>query len=109
MLISLSEVSTVVPSRTSMSFTQTGDISVSESEYINYQTYYSIDNGATWTTDSPKIKQAGTYNIYTLYCFVDKGNDATDLVDGEITNVAPTSLAANGNFIIAVQTIVVED
>jgi len=107
--VSLSEVSTVVPSRTSMSFTQTGSISVSESEYINYQTYYSIDNGATWTTDSPKIKQAGTYNIYTLYCFVDKGNDATDLVDGEITNVAPTSLAANGNFIIAVQTIVVED
>ncbi len=96
---SLSEIATVIPSRTSLS--------VESGNLINYQTYYSIDEGKTWSTDSPKIKQVGEYSIYTLYCFVDKGNDATDLVDGSINTNARTSLPANGSFIIAVQNITV--
>ena len=96
--VSLNEVSTVIPSRTALSL---------EDDYINYQTYYSIDNGKTWSTESPKITEVGNYSVYTLYCFVDKGNDLTDLVDGDIKDKAPTKLAANGNFIITIQNITV--
>ena len=98
--VSLNDISTVIPSRPSLSI---------EGNYLNYQTYYSLDNGKTWTTTTPKITEAGEYNVYTLYCFVDKGNDATDLVDGEVLSEAVTSLAATGNFIISVQTITVEE
>ncbi|MCR5647053.1 MAG: FecR family protein [Acholeplasmatales bacterium] len=97
--VSLSEVSTVIPTRTVLSI---------ENTTINYQTYYSIDEGATWTEDAPKIKSIGEYKVYTLYCFVDKGNDATDLANGSFGEYKYTDLAANGNFIIAVQNITVE-
>ena len=100
--VSLLEVPTVIPSRPRISLEDSTVIA------INYQTYYSIDEGKTWLTEAPKINEAGTYNIYTLYCFVDSGNDATALVDGDISTEANSSLAASGNFIINVQTITVE-
>lgn len=98
---SLTELQTVIPSRVVFSLENT--------DLINYETYYSIDEGKTWSTTSPKITETGNYKVYTLYCFVDKGNDATDLVDGELNSSATTNLAATGNFIITVQNITVEE
>ena len=98
--VSLTDVPTVIPSRVNTSM---------ESMFINYQTYYSIDGGKTWSSSTPKITTAGTYNVYSLYCFVDKGNDATELVDGDLGASPVSSLAANGNFIIAIQNITVEE
>ena len=98
--ISLSEIPQAIPSRIS---------STLENEFINYQTYYSIDGGKTWSTVAPKITTAGEYDAYILYCFVDNGNDATTLVDGEITGIKHSSLAANGNFIIDIQHITVTE
>lgn len=98
--VSLSEVPQAIPSRISTTL---------ESEFINYQVYYSIDNGKTWTTSTPKISEAGEYAVYVMYCFVDSGNDATTLVDGEITGINHSSLASNGNFIIAIQNITITD
>ena len=98
--ISLSEIPQAIPSRIS---------STLEDEFINYQTYYSIDGGKTWSTVAPKITTAGEVDAYILYCFVDNGNDATTLVDGEITGIKHSSLAANGNFIIDIQHITVTE
>lgn len=98
--VSLSEVPQAIPSRISTTL---------EDEFINYQVYYSIDNGKTWTTSTPKISEAGEYAVYVMYCFVDSGNDATTLVDGEITGINHSSLASNGNFIIAIQNITITD
>lgn len=98
--ISLSDVPQAVASRISVSI---------EDDFINYETYYSKDNGKTWTKDAPVISEAGEYDIYVLYCLVDSGNDATTLVDGEVTNVRHCDLSANGNFIIDIEHITITD
>lgn len=92
--ISLNNVPTVIPTRISTTL---------EENYVNYKCYYSIDNGETWVSNSPKIINAGEYDIYTLYCCVDKGNGASSLVDSDLDGTKHTDLAINGNFIIAIQ------
>ncbi len=98
--VSLNDVSVVVPGRPYLSV---------EDDVINYQTYYSIDDGATWSVSSPKLSAIGEYNVYTLYCFVDQGNDVTDLVDGPLNSEPVTSLASSGNFIITIQKITITE
>jgi hypothetical protein len=97
--VKLSDVSTIVASRTYV---------VSEETSLSYQAYYSIDEGKTWTTVSPKITEAGEYDVYTLYCFTEKGNCATSLIEDDLLNqISQTTLSASGNFIIAIQHITV--
>ncbi len=55
--ISLSEVAQAIPSRIYTSI---------EGLFINYQTYYSVDNGKTWTTSIPKITTVGEHEVYVL-------------------------------------------
>ena len=98
--VSLSDVPTVIPSRIEF---------VTEGSVLDYQLYYSIDEGKTWTTEVPKITEAGTYKVYTMYCLVDANNNATELVPGTTNETPSTSLAATGNFIVAIQTIVVTE
>lgn len=98
--IDLNDVSSVVPSRPALSC---------ENNLVAYQAYYSIDEGKTWTTDVLRITEAGTYQAYVLYCFVDPNNDATDLVDSDnLESDLETTLSATGNFIVSVQNIIVE-
>ena len=97
--VKLSDVPTIVASRTYVA---------SEESSLSYQSYYSIDEGKTWTTVSPKITEAGEYDVYTLYCFTEKGNCATSLIEDALLNqISLTTLSASGNFIIAIQHITV--
>ena len=98
--ISLNDVPQAIPSRISCSL---------EDYFINYETYYSIDEGKTWTKKAPTLIRAGEYDVYVLYCFVDNGNDGTTLVDGSVSNVKHSSLAANGNFIIDIEHITITE
>lgn len=98
--ISLSEVPQAIPSR--ISFTL-------EDEFINYETYYSADNGKTWSKTAPKLTTVGEHDVYVLYCFVDNGNDATTLVDGELTGTRHSNLSASGNFIIDIAHITITE
>ncbi len=98
--ISLNEVPQAIPSRISCSL---------EDYFINYGTYYSIDEGKTWTKEAPLLTSAGEYDIYVLYCIVDNGNDGTTLVDGLVSNVKHSSLSAKGNFIIDIEHITITE
>ena len=98
--ISLSEAPTVIPSRIATNF---------EGTLVDYQMYYSIDAGKTWTTEKPKLTTPGVYDVYMIYVCVDVNGNSCDLVPA--TNGNPgtnSSLSSNGNFIIDVQTITVE-
>ena len=98
--ISLNEVPQAIPSRISCSL---------EDNFINYETYYSVDAGKTWTKAAPLLTSAGEYDVYVLYCFVDNGNDGTTLVDGTVSNVKHSNLSANGNFIIDIEHITITE
>ena len=69
--------------------------------------YYSIDNGKTWTTESPLLSGVGTYTIYSIFCayytgipFNPVGKEPTETYHG---------LSTNGNFIVSIQTIVITE
>ncbi len=98
--IDLNDISSIIVSRPELSC---------ENVLISYKAYYSIDEGKTWTKDVIKITDPGEYDIYTLYCFVDPNNDATDLVDSDFESEFITSLSATGNFIVSIQHIIVEE
>lgn len=98
--ISLNEVPQAIPSRISCSL---------EDYFINYETYYSIDEGKTWTKEVPVLTSVGEYDVYVLYCFVDNGNDGTTLADGLVSNVKHSSLSANGNFIVDIEHITITE
>ena len=98
--VSLTDIPTVIP--TSLEFEIDGpDISA--------QAYYSIDEGKTWSTELPKITKAGTYTVYQIYCLVESGNNATELVPGTANDIPTLSLNASGNFVVSIQKIVVEE
>ncbi len=98
--VSKTDIPTVIP--TSIVFDITGPATSSA-------TYYSIDEGKTWTTEIPKITKTGTYTIYQIYCVVESTNNATELVPGTSNEGQSISLSASGNFVISIQNIVVTE
>lgn len=69
--------------------------------------YYSIDNGKTWTTESPLLSGVGTYTIYSIFCAYYSGTPFTPV--GKEPTETYHGLSANGNFLVSIQTIVITE
>ena len=72
------------------------------SRFIEYNMYYSIDGGKTWTSDTPVFTEVGEYQIYMIYDFRDTNADNLDNPDVSITSYG---LSQDDNYIIAIQNI----
>lgn len=69
--------------------------------------YYSIDNGKTWSNESPLLSGVGTYTIYSIFCAYYSGTPFNPV--GKEPSETYYGLSANGNFIVSIQTIVITE
>lgn len=60
---------------------------------LDYEAYYSTDNGETWSTGIPKKTDPGTYTVKVKY--VSKSGNCNDIILGDITvNITPADKKA---------------
>ncbi len=67
---------------------------------LDYEAYYSTDNGETWSTDIPKKTDPGTYTVKVKY--VSKGGNCNDITFEDITvTITPADKTALNDAVAA--------
>lgn len=84
----------------------TCNLSSANSE-VSDSIYYSIDNGKTWSNESPLLSGVGTYTIYSIFCAYYSGTPFNPV--GKDPSETLYGLSASGNFIVSIQTIVITE